>query len=270
MHKFSLKKHALIAVLALAAVTAIPHAHAGQTCNGNQATAETLKKALAMSSRTAKALDDGGQQVYILGRIGQDLSSYGLTYSHLALVTKDETDGQWTVYHELNTCGTGTSKIYQQGLLEFYGDDLFKYQAAVVTLPPAVQARVLTQVRTTPKKFHELAYSLVSYPFAGRYQNSNQWLLETLAGAMSSEFELANRSQAQAWLQAAGFVPTELTIGTLTRLGGRMFKAQVAFDDHPDELRYSSRIRTTTAESIFTFLQKRYPLEYKLETVELY
>jgi hypothetical protein len=42
----------------------------------------------------------------------------------------------------------------------------------------------------------------------------------------------------------------------MTRLGGRMFKANIAFDDHPSALRFSDRIETTTADSVFAFLQK--------------
>lgn len=52
----------------------------------------------------------------------------------------------------------------------------------------------------------------------------------------------------------AGYKLSEMEIGTLTRLGGWMFKANVAFDDHPDSLRFAGRIRTVTVESIETFL----------------
>ncbi|XLM22221.1 DUF2145 domain-containing protein, partial [Chromobacterium piscinae] len=32
--------------------------------------------------------------------------------------------------------------------------------------------------------------------------------------------------------------------------GGRMFKANVAFDDHPNELRFADRIQTVSVDSI--------------------
>jgi len=257
------------ATLALLVGAACP-AFAGQGCESAQPSLDVVKKTTAMARRTQIALDAGVEQVYVLGRIGQDLSRFGLKYSHLALVMRDPEDGQWTVYHALNECGTAVSRVYKQGLLEFFGDDLFRYEAAIVSLPKALQARVATRLREAPKVFHEPSYSVVAYPFSPLHQNSNQWLLETLAAAMSTDAVLKTREQAQAWLRMAGFEPTELKLGPMTRLGGRLFKAQVFFDDHPGDLRWADRIRTTTAESVFEFLGKRYPGDFKLETVELY
>lgn len=49
---------------------------------------------------------------------------------------------------------------------------------------------------------------------------------------------------------------TTLRIGPLTRLGGRMTAANVAFDDHPSDKRYSDRIETVTVDSVFSWLQR--------------
>jgi len=68
---------------------------------------------------------------------------------------------------------------------------------------------------------------------------------------------IADRASAQGWLRANGYAPTRLTLGPLTRLGGRMFKANVAFDDHPPELRWSNRIDTVTVESVFSFVMMK-------------
>ena len=54
----------------------------------------------------------------------------------------------------------------------------------------------------------------------------------------------------------SGYQPTELHLSMLTRLGARMTMANVAFDDHPNELRFSSRIRTVTVDSVFAWLQR--------------
>jgi len=35
-----------------------------------------------------------------------------------------------------------------------------------------------------------------------------------------------------------------------------MTKANVAFDDHPDEKRYSDRIETVTVDSVFAWLKR--------------
>jgi hypothetical protein len=68
---------------------------------------------------------------------------------------------------------------------------------------------------------------------------------------------IRSREQAQAWLKMAGYQPTETRIGPLTRLGGRIVKANVAFDDHPSALRFSGRINAVTVDSIVAFVRQR-------------
>jgi hypothetical protein len=99
---------------------------------------------------------------------------------------------------------------------------------------------------------HEPAYSMVAYPWAQRYQQSNQWAIETLA--MSALGRRINREEAQAWLLVAGYRPTTLQLGPLVRLGARMTAANVAFDDHPNDKRFADRIETTTADSVLDWL----------------
>lgn len=74
-------------------------------------------------------------------------------------------------------------------------------------------------------------HSIASYAWDRKYQHSNQWAIETLAAAM--EPGVRSPEQAQAWLQFKGYQPTALLLGPLTRLGGRVGSANVAFDDHP-------------------------------------
>ena len=47
-----------------------------------------------------------------------------------------------------------------------------------------------------------------------------------------------------------------LPLGPLTRLGGRVTAANVAFDDHPNDKRFSDRIETVTVDSVFSWLQR--------------
>ena len=95
---------------------------------------------------------------------------------------------------------------------------------------------------------------MVSYAWGQKYQQSNQWAIETLALAIAPNVN--SRPQAQAWLQSNGYSPTTLSLGPLTRLGGRVTSANVAFDDHPDEKRFSNRIETVTVDSVFSWLQR--------------
>jgi len=66
--------------------------------------------------------------------------------------------------------------------------------------------------------------------------------------------DIKSRDQAQAWLKYKGYQPTTLKIDPLTRLGGRMSAANVAFDDHPNEKRFSDRIETVTVDSMFQWM----------------
>jgi hypothetical protein len=128
----------------------------------------------------------------------------------------------------------------------------------VSTLPQDVQTRLLERFRgPAVRAFHEPRYNMVGYPFSTQYQNSNQWVLETLA-ATASEQPIRTRAHAQVWLQNNGFEPTQLVLLATQRLGARMFKANVAFDDHPAGLRFTNRVRTTTADSVLGFVKKRW------------
>lgn len=96
---------------------------------------------------------------------------------------------------------------------------------------------------------------MVSYAWGQKYQQSNQWATETLAAAMSPA-NIQNRAQAQSWLQSQGYEPGVLIIRAFSRLGGRMTAANIAFDDHPNDKRYASRIETVTVDSVTRWLQR--------------
>ena len=57
-------------------------------------------------------------------------------------------------------------------------------------------------------------------------------------------------------MDVSGYQPSVLKIGPLTRLGGRMTAANVAFDDHPNEKRFSDRIETVTVDSVLAWLRR--------------
>lgn len=240
------------AALALAVATGA--AHAGRSCERQAPRAENVQRAMALAERTARALDDSGAQVAVVARAGQDLGRYGLHWSHLGLVYKD--GPHWRVAHKLNECGSAQAAVWRQGLGEFFLDDLFDYRAGIVVLSPELQQRLLPALadNTRLAQLHTGAYSMVAYAWAQRYQQSNQWALETLAAAQSPG--VRSRADAQAWLQSAGYRPSTLRIDPMTRLGARLTAANVAFDDHPNEKRFTDRIETVTVDSVFAWLNR--------------
>lgn len=246
------------AAVALAGVFLFPlNAHAGRSCEKSKPDAAAVIKGMRLAERTASELDASGARVVFLARAGQDLGKYGLRYSHLGLAYKTDA-GSWRVVHKLNQCGTAVATVYRQGLGDFFLDDLWRYEAAWVVPTPAVQTQLLAALNEPPERIirlHTAPYSIVSYAWGHKYQQSNQWAVETLAGAMEPT-TIRTRDQAQAWLQFKGYEPTTLRLGPLTRLGGRVGSANVAFDDHPSEKRFSDRIETVTVDSVFAWLPR--------------
>lgn len=242
------------ALVALLLALALP-AHAGRACAARMPDVASVQRGLALAEQAARALDDSGAKVVVLARAGQDLSRYGLRWSHLGLAYRDGT--VWRVVHKLNECGSGRADLFRQGLGEFFLDDMFEYRAAFVVLAPALQERLLALLRDDARAavLHEPAYNMVAYPWARRYQQSNQWAIETIAFVESPEAR--SRDKAQAWLQLSGFEPAVLRITAMTRLGARMTAANIAFDDHPNEKRFSDRIETVSVESVFRWLSRR-------------
>lgn len=244
----------------LIALLPLTQAHAGRNCEGQRLRPDTLKQGLDLAQRTAEALDADyarhGTRVVLLARAGQDLSKYQLHYSHYGWAYKSE-QGPWRVVHKLNACGTASGHIYRQGLGDFFLDDLWLPEAGIQVPTPAVQ-RALWQYLNTPQtvlRMQHEPYSMVSYAWGQRYQQSNQWASETLAAAMEPA-TIVGREQAQAWLQFKGYQPSTLTVRAISRLGGRMTAANIAFDDHPSEKRFSSRIDTVTVDSVSQWLER--------------
>jgi hypothetical protein len=252
----------LKAAIAAAALAVATTALAGRPCEEKQPTARQIEQGLNLAQATARQLDASGAEVVLLARAGQDLSKYGLQWSHLGFAYKDvrqqpaPNGGVWRVVHKLNHCGTDHAAVYRQGLGEFFMDTPFRYEAAFVVLKPELQQALLPVLADNERavRFDEPRYSMVAYAFGTKYQQSNQWALETLAGAAASG--IVSRRAAQDWLQVQGYQPTDLHLSTLTRLGGRLTRANIAFDDHPGARRFTSHIDTVTVDSMFAWTQR--------------
>lgn len=258
--KLYLPQPSLVALAcALLAMAATPSAWAGRSCEQKPLTPNALVQGLELARKTAEALDAeharNGTRVVVLGRAGQDLGKYQLRYSHLGWAYKTP-EGPWRVLHKLNACGTSTGALYRQGLGEFFLDDLWRHEAVWAVPSPALQAPLLA-VLTDPARsvrLNERDYNMVAYAWGTRYQQSNQWALETLA--LAAEPGIANRQQAQAWLGFKGYQPSTLRLGPLTRLGASTTSAHIRFDDHPNAKRFSDRIETVTVDSVMEWLER--------------
>ena len=249
-----------VVLIATALMTAAP-AHAGRACDARKPVSpQVVERGMALAAQTSQALDAeharSGAKVVLIGRAGQDLGKYGLRYSHLGWAYKTP-EGPWRVTHKLNDCGTALGHVYRQGLGDFFLDDLWRFEAVVAVPSTAVQAQLwpVLAENARAKALHTPHYSMVSYVWGQKYQQSNQWAIETLAAAMEPT-TIRTREQAQAWLRFKGYEATTLRLGPLTRLGGRVGSANIAFDDHPSDKRYSDRIETVTVDSVLAWMQR--------------
>lgn len=246
-------------VLLAASLATVPAAQAGRSCEAHPPTTPSIENSLRLAEKTLASLNASGDKVVLLARAGQDLRKYGLRYSHLGLawqVPEGQGGSTWQVLHKLNECGTGAASLYRQGLGEFFLDDPWRFEAAWLAPTPQVQSQLLALLQDTGRsiKLHHKPYSLVSYAWGRKYQQSNQWVIETLAAAV--EPGVTSREKAQALLQFRDYQPTPLTLGPLTRMAARATAANVAFDDHPNDKRFSDRIETVTADSVFDWLPR--------------
>ena len=164
----------------------------------------------------------------------------------------------WRVVHKLNQCGATRASLYRQGLGEFFLDDLWQYEAAVVVLAPAGAGAPAARCSPTTSRRADStrrAYSMVAYPWSPRYQQSNQWAIETLALAPGP----GGRARASAPRRGCACRATSrrrCTLRRFKRLGARLIAANIAFDDHPTEKRFSDRIETVTVDSVFALAER--------------
>lgn len=251
--------------LALAALLGAGEtALAGQSCEPRRPTIESMRDDLALAASVARQLDEfsarEGSTVWLIARAGQDLSRYGLRYSHLGIAYRDaaalEGRGAWRVVHKLNQCGSSRGELYRQGLAEFFGDGLFLREAGVVALKPALAIRIVEALKdnATVSRLHESRYNMLAYPWSGPYQQSNQWAIETLA--MLSDPAVLSRTGARDWLRRQGYQPTTLELDAVTRLGARISTAHISFDDHPFGRRMAGQIDTVTVDSVFAWMER--------------
>jgi len=234
------------------AFLAAANALAGQSCEPREPKPAEIRSGLELAYKVQQHLDAQNVRVALIGRIGRDLSEYGLRYSHIALAVRDELHGRWNVVHMLNHCGRADSDLYDQGLGNFFLDDLFRLEAVVLVPSRELQHRLAAAIADGKgRALHEPGYSLIAHPYSTKYQNSNQWLLEFAASLL--EGGDLNRATAHARLMRDRFQPSVLYLPPLKRLGARLFAVNTRFDDHSNAEWSSSRYQVVSAESVLTW-----------------
>jgi hypothetical protein len=243
----------------LSRVGVIPRAAVAQLDVRHTPQVESVLDAARLAERTYHVLDKLDHEIVLIARMGQNLSQFGLKYSHLGFAVKGLRRGEWAVVHLLNADDGRRSGIYQEGMVNFFSDTPYRFEAAILTLPESLRTTLRQMLLQHGKALHCPRYSLTAYPWDLRVQNSNQWVLEVLANAAiqqatTGDFN-ATRAHAQEWLQRHHFEPSCLQIGLPTQWAGPLLRDSIRFEDQPEEERRSGRVRTVTVDSVFDWLR---------------
>lgn len=233
---------------------------AGQACKQDPLKIDAWLHASRTALAVQKKLDASHSDVALIARVGSNLGQYGVYYTHIAFVVKEQVKGasQWSVIHLLNTCGTHTSLIYKQGLMNFFLDDLYTQDELIMTLQPAYQAKLLPLLDAKAiSRYHQRNYNMLAYPYSDAYQNSNQWVLEVLASALAPQ-SLKTRKATQAFLWHSGYQGFYVHVNPLSSIGASLFAPHIRFDDHPRSERATYRFSTVSVASIVRYLKKQH------------
>lgn len=256
-------KHVLKWIACAALLAAASLLHAGTACRNYVAKPNDFYNASHTALSVTKKLDRSGAQVALLARVGSDLSRYGLHYSHIAFVVKNYPGkkGKWTVIHLLNECNQPTSSLYAQGLMNFFMDNLYSQDYAIVIPNQTLQSRLYQALQPAViERLHQKEYSMIAYPFASQYQNSNQWVLEVLADASTPQSR-HSRQAAQASLRRTGYKPTVVHIDAFAQFGASLSHAAVHFNDHPNIENRMRRYSIVSVDSVIAYLRSRHLIQ---------
>ena len=218
-------------------------AQAGRPCEKQPLRAADVERGMALALATERALDAGAAEVVVLARAGQDLTNTGSTTRTSASPTATPRRA-----HRVAR-GAQAQPLRQRrggavpaGPGRLFLDRPYRYEAAFVVLDRRLQSQLLPLLRDNRRvaQWHTPRYNMLAYPWAQTYQQSNQWAIETLAGA--AEPAASNRRQAQAWLQLRGYERADHAApGAVDALGRSR---------RPPQTSRSTIIRTTSASPI--------------------
>ncbi|MGQ0801142.1 MAG: DUF2145 domain-containing protein [Pseudomarimonas sp.] len=241
-----------LAVLMLATSA---NTHAGTDCEQRQPSPQDQALAVETALAVRDLLEQTAPAAALVARVGSDLSQHGLVYSHVGFAVRDHVAGRWTVVHLLNTCGSDRSGLFAQGLVNFFADDLLRFDARVTLLssPAAEQVAMLLKSRRI-HVLHQSHYSVIARPDSQRFQNSTSWVLEIIAAALAPS--TSTRADVQRQLVGEGFIADEITIPYAKRVLGGLFAANAAFSDHSLATRLGGRYPVVTVRAIERHLRR--------------
>jgi hypothetical protein len=217
-------------------------------------------------------LERSGERVALISRSGLDLSRFDDTlYSHAGVSARANRNAPWSVRQLYYACDESRPRIFDQGVVGFlYGTQEIGAARVSVVFVPGDPGAALERAALDDRRVLRLLgadYSANAYPFAQRYQNCNQWVMEVLATAWGDTDAGADtdaRRAAQHWLQQQGYAPTRFAVHPLLSWAG-VFVPWLHHDDHPPEAIAHATYQVSMPASIEAFVRARVPGATRVE-----
>ncbi|MBE7637616.1 DUF2145 domain-containing protein [Sneathiella sp. P13V-1] len=237
-------------------------------CKPPEIKTEAFLKANKQSQSLLKELNNSNTNLVLVSRIGSDISSKGLKYTHMGVFWRGDVSDSWKVTHLLNFCESSNSDIYEQGILDFYMDDPFKYDT-LITIPQEKLRKELHEIIRTGdyKTVVVKKYNMIANPRSETYANSNQFILEMIGMAQGrlNGRQIMDRKDAQDVLQENAFKGSVIRVRFFEALFGGLFKENVTFKDHPTASKEQGRFEFVSVKSVVEYLMKSGQIERNYE-----
>jgi hypothetical protein len=267
-------RRAAAALALLATALAAPcHAASLRYCDAPNELSHAQKDRLFRFADVVRAeLEGSAGRVALVSRSGLDLARFGMRYSHTGVSLKGSEIAPWSVRQLYYACDERRPRIFDQGLAAFLlgvNDPSGGYVSAVF-LPADAAAALERAALDNPLALQLLGgtYSANAHPYALRYQNCNQWVMELLAAAWGAPAPAPGpdaRAQAQQWLRAQGYEASEfrLPFGPLMWLSVAV--PWLHHDDHPQADLDAAVFRVSMPASIEAFVRDHVPGAQRVE-----
>jgi hypothetical protein len=247
------------------------HASVVRTCDQpERLSAAQQDKLLRFGGIVKEELENSGQRVALISRSGLDLSRFATRYSHAGVSLKASQNTPWSVRQLYFACDEQRPRIFDQGMSGFVlglNDARLGYVSIVfLPTPEASELEQAALDNGLALKLLSPAYSANAYPFALKYQNCNQWLVELLATTWGHlDGGDAARAQAQSWLKDKNYTPSVMAVGSRPMMWLGAFVPWVHSDDHPAQDTDQALYRVSMPASIEAFVQAQVPGATRLE-----
>lgn len=288
-------RYMMTATLSLATAvissTALANSDASGGCHKTkQLGPEGYQKTAQLTYKLSNYFNQQNAKVVVIGRKGSHApdkrfrAHVGMwNYTHGGFAYKNPVDstgkdtGKWTVVHMLNICDD-KSGIFKESLMQFNLSDVIEYKTAVGIPSQPLQDALYPLLQDTnfvKSMRGGSKYSSISNPFNTTFQNSNEYLLDTLVAGIAhiTGENISTRKASKAYFKRSGlskqFTPEEVRVRFHERLGSNfgLGPGNASIRDHGLIERSDGRVDMVSVGAVIQFLEKTGYLHSKAEVM---